>query len=57
LPIGANGAPTNLGLCAPSDAPVGNQPFTDGAPINAGMFQTAFPYLNTPLPGSPIGAQ
>jgi hypothetical protein len=57
LPIGANGAPTNLGLCTPAQAPVGNQPFTDGAPINAGMFQTAFPYLNTPLPGSPIGTQ
>jgi len=57
LPIGANGAPTNLGLCAPADAPVGNQPFTDGAPLSAAAFATTFPYLNPPLPGSPIGAQ
>jgi len=57
LPIGANGAPTNLGLCAPSDAPVGNVPFTDGAPISAADFDATFPYLKTPLPGSPIGAR
>jgi Domain of unknown function (DUF4331) len=56
LPIGANGAPTNLGLCAPSDAPVGNAAFTDGAPINALDFDQTFPYLKSPLPGSPIGA-
>ena len=57
LPIGANGAPTNLGLCKPSDAPVGNAAFTDGAPISAMDFDQAFPYLKTPLPGSPLGAQ
>lgn len=57
LPIGANGAPTNLGLCAPSDAPVGNAPFTDGAPLSALDFDQTFPYLRTPLPGSPIGAR
>jgi hypothetical protein len=56
LPIGANGAPTNLGLCAPSDAPVGNAAFTDGAPINALDFDQTFPYLKAPLPGSPIGS-
>jgi hypothetical protein len=56
LPIGANGAATNLGLCAPTDAPVGNVPFTDGAPMNALGFAQTFPYLNTPLPGSPLGA-
>jgi hypothetical protein len=56
LPIGANGAPANLGICAPSDAPVGNAAFTDGAPINALDFDQAFPYLKSPLPGSPIGA-
>jgi Domain of unknown function (DUF4331) len=56
LPIGANGAPTNLGLCTPANAPVGNVPFTDGAPINALDFDQTFPYLKTPLPGSPIGA-
>ena len=42
----------NLGLCDPADAPVGNQPFTDGAPLNASELGNAFPYLNTPLPGS-----
>lgn len=42
----------NLGLCSPSDAPVGNAPFTDGAPQNAAQFDNAFPYLTTPLSGS-----
>jgi hypothetical protein len=56
LPIGANKAPTNLGICAPSDAPVGNVAFTDGAPISAADFDVTWPYLKTPLPGSPIGA-
>jgi hypothetical protein len=56
LPIGANKAPTNLGLCAPANAPVGNVPFTDGAPVNALDFDQTFPYLKTPLPGSPIGS-
>ena len=56
LPIGTNGAPANLGLCAPTNAPVGNAAFTDGAPVNALDFDQTFPYLKTPLPGSPIGA-
>jgi hypothetical protein len=56
LPIGANKAPVNLGLCTPANAPVGNAAFTDGAPINALYFDQTFPYLKTPLPGSPIGA-
>ncbi|GGA16896.1 DUF4331 domain-containing protein [Neptunicoccus cionae] len=43
----------NLGLCDPEDAPVGNAPFTDGAPISAAELQNVFPYLNTPLAGSP----
>jgi len=43
----------NLGLCTPEDAPVGNQAFTDGAPISAADFGNAFPYVNPPLPGSP----
>ena len=47
------GEPTNLGFCAPEDAPVGNVPFTDGAPINASMLNASFPYLLTPLAGSP----
>ncbi len=42
----------NLGLCTEDNAPVGNQPFTDGAPISASELQNAFPYLNTPLPGA-----
>ena len=51
-PIPVNGTPTDLGLCKPSDAPVGNAPFTDGAPVSAQDFDTAFPYLRTPLPGA-----
>ncbi|MDP2715301.1 DUF4331 domain-containing protein [Rheinheimera sp.] len=47
------GEPTNLGFCAPEDAPVGNVPFTDGAPVDAGMLDASFPYLLTPLAGSP----
>jgi hypothetical protein len=51
--IPVNGTPTNLGYCMPEDAPVGNVPFTDGAPINASMLNSQFPYLLTPLAGSP----
>ncbi|OWU84696.1 hypothetical protein ATO6_10110 [Oceanicola sp. 22II-s10i] len=42
----------NLGLCDPEDAPVGDQPFTDGAPISATDVMAVFPYLNSPLPGA-----
>jgi hypothetical protein len=56
LPIGTNHAPTNLGICAPADAPVGNVAFTDGAPVSAASFDVTWPYLKTPLPGSPNGA-
>jgi hypothetical protein len=56
LPIGDNGAPVNLGLCEPADAPVGNVAFTDGAPLSAADLNDAFPYLLTPYPGSPVGA-
>lgn len=42
----------NLGFCTPEDAPVGDEPFIDGAPINASELMNEFPYLNTPLPGS-----
>lgn len=52
-PVPVNGTPTALGLCNPSDAPVGNVNFTDGAPISATELQNAFPYLNNPIPGSP----
>jgi len=41
-----------LGVCTPSDAVVGNVAFTDGAPINAGYFDTTWPYIKTPIPGS-----
>lgn len=43
----------NLGLCAPDDAPVGNVAFTDGAPLSAEDVNSSFPYLKTPLAGSP----
>ena len=53
-PVPINGVQTSLGLCTPENAPVGTAPFTDGAPINARELQNVFPYLNTPLPGSPM---
>lgn len=52
-PVPINGVPTDLGLCKPSDAPVGNAALTDGAPISATELQNAFPYLNSPLSVSP----
>ncbi len=45
----------NLGFCAPEDAPIGALALTDGAPISASELQDAFPYLNSPVPGSPNG--
>jgi hypothetical protein len=42
-----------LGLCTPEQAPSGTIPYTDGTPQNAGQFGEAFPYLTTPLAGSP----
>ena len=56
VPLGEGGAPVNLGLCDPDDAPVGNAPFTDGAPLDASELNNSFPYLLTPYPGSPVGA-
>lgn len=56
LPLGENGAGVNLGLCTPVDAPTGNVPFTDGAPLDATELNNSFPYLLTPYPGSPVGA-
>jgi len=41
-----------LGVCDPSQAVVGDKPFTDGAPIAATNFSLAFPYLNLPKSGS-----
>jgi Domain of unknown function (DUF4331) len=51
-PLTVGGDEVDLGLCTPSDAPVGNVPFTDGAPVSAQEFDTRFPYLRTPIPGS-----
>eukprot|EP01013_Petalomonas_cantuscygni_P001461 TRINITY_DN11452_c0_g2_i1.p1 TRINITY_DN11452_c0_g2~~TRINITY_DN11452_c0_g2_i1.p1 ORF type:complete len:556 (+),score=111.14 TRINITY_DN11452_c0_g2_i1:94-1668(+) len=48
---------TDLAECTPEDAPSGQVPFTDGAPLKAEEFRDSFPYLNTPLPGSPQEAQ
>ena len=42
----------NLG-CAPADAPAGALRFTDGAYLDASFVNASFPYLKTPLPGSP----
>jgi hypothetical protein len=41
--------------CAPADAPSGGIHFTDGAYIDDSFVDGAFPYLKTPLPGSPNG--
>ncbi len=43
-------------FCNPADAPSGNLPFTDGTLQDASQFDASFPYLKTPLPGSPNGA-
>jgi hypothetical protein len=40
-------------LLSTNDAPSGQLPFTDGAYVNAAMFQQVFPYINPPLAGSP----
>ena len=39
--------------CGPADAPSGTLPFTDGAFVDASFFNPTFPYLKTPLGGSP----
>jgi len=39
--------------CVPSDAPAGGLHFTDGAYLDDSFFTAAFPYLKTPLAGSP----
>ena len=41
-----------FGLCQPADAPFGALPFTDQSLVQATDFDSAFPYLLTPLPGS-----
>ncbi|MBW3560220.1 MAG: DUF4331 domain-containing protein, partial [Proteobacteria bacterium] len=52
-PVPINGTPTQLGLCTPAQAPTGTVNYTDGAPTGATTLGTGFPYLNTPLRGSP----
>jgi Domain of unknown function (DUF4331) len=43
-----------MGVLLPTNvAPSGQLPFTDGALVNANMFQSVFPYINPPLAGSP----
>ncbi|HYN20944.1 MAG TPA: DUF4331 domain-containing protein [Thermoanaerobaculia bacterium] len=42
-------------FCNPGDAPSGNLPFTDGTLQDASQFDSIFPYLRSPLPGSPNG--
>ena len=39
--------------CGPADAPSGTLAFTDGAYLDAKAFDGGFPYLKTPLRGSP----
>jgi hypothetical protein len=41
--------------CNPADAPSGNLPFTDGTLNDVSQFDTTFPYLKDPFPGSPNG--
>jgi hypothetical protein len=40
-------------LADPADAPDGNLEYTDGVQLNPAELQTVFPYLATPLAGSP----
>jgi hypothetical protein len=42
----------NLG-CTPAQAPSGGIHFTDGAYLDDSFFTTTFPYLRSPIPGSP----
>ena len=46
-------APPTLGMCDPNDASSGLLPITDGTYVGPGQFGDAFPYLRTPIPGSP----
>jgi len=42
-----------LGLCTPDDALSGTLLYTDGAVQNSAQFDNSFPYLTTPVSGSP----
>jgi hypothetical protein len=39
--------------CAPADAAAGGLHFTDGAYLDDSFFNASFPYLKTPIAGSP----
>ena len=39
--------------CVPADAPAGGLHFTDGAYLDDSFFNASFPYLKTPIAGSP----
>ncbi len=39
--------------CVPADAPDGGLAYTDGALVNGTFYPSVFPYLRTPIPGSP----
>ena len=41
--------------CGPADAPDGTLPYTDGTFQGSSQFDAAFPYLKSPVPGSPNG--
>ena len=49
---GDGNATDDLGICDPADAPTGDQPFSDLAPIDSTYVNDTFPYLLTPLAGS-----
>lgn len=51
-PLAALGG-LDLGLCTPADAPSGLLPYTDQTYQGPDQFDDAFPYLRTPLAGSP----
>lgn len=42
-----------LNLCTPAQAASGDLPYTDGVTQNAQQFNASFPYLTTPIAGSP----
>ncbi|MEJ0098828.1 MAG: DUF4331 domain-containing protein [Pseudomonadota bacterium] len=48
------GQPDAFG-CVATDAPSGGIHFTDGAYLDDSFFDATFPYLKTPVPGSPNG--
>jgi hypothetical protein len=43
-------------FCTPAQAPSGTLPYTDGVLQDSSQFDSVFPYLRAPLPGSPNGS-